>query len=69
MTVEFSEEERQIVLQALAQLAVARPGWDNVLNQIALKMDNNQEGRAQMFDGFRALGLGVQDLRKVLGHL
>lgn len=32
------EEERQLVLMALAHLAVARPGWEAALNSISQKM-------------------------------
>lgn len=49
------EGDRQLVLMALAHLSVERPGFDDALNRIALKIDNNNEGRAEMFDGFRDL--------------
>src|SRR6185312_17076508 len=35
----LDEEERQSVLLALAMLSLERPGWDDALNRIALKMD------------------------------
>ncbi len=44
-----------MVLMALAHLSVERPGWDDALNRIALKVDDQREGRAVMYDGFRAL--------------
>ena len=54
--VQLSEEERQLIVLALAKLSVARPGWDDVLNRIALKMDRpTGEGRASMYDDFRKL--------------
>jgi hypothetical protein len=52
----LEEEERQLVLLAIAHLAVNRPGWDYVLANIALKMDNKKgNGRPEMFDEFKAL--------------
>jgi hypothetical protein len=56
-TIVLDESERQAVLLALAKLSLERPGWDDMLNRIALKMDNASAGRAQMYDSFRALGL------------
>ena len=38
--VEITEEERQLILMALAHLAVERPGWDDALSRIAMLMDN-----------------------------
>jgi hypothetical protein len=55
-TITLDESERQAVLLALAKLSLERPGWDHMLNQIALKMDNAIGVRAQMYDSFRALG-------------
>jgi hypothetical protein len=46
-----------MLLLALAQLSVERPGWDMTLNELALKVDNNNEGRAEMYDSFRKLSL------------
>lgn len=73
VTLELEEEERQLVLMALAQLAVRRPGWDYILNHIALRIDNHiglpetptidqaQEGsvesRGEMFDQFKEMHL------------
>jgi len=39
MTLELTEEERQIVLLALARLSIERPGWDFALNEIAKRID------------------------------
>lgn len=36
----LSEGQRQMVLMALAHLAVERPGWDYSLSEIALQIDN-----------------------------
>lgn len=49
----YEESERQAVLLALAHLAIERPGWDYMLSQIALKMDNEVGGRPEMFDQFK----------------
>ena len=63
MDVTLTEEERQMVLIALAQLSVARPGWEQALHGIACKMDNVDDGRALMFDAFRSFKLS-EDERK-----
>lgn len=49
----LTEEQRQLVLLALARLALEHPGFDDALNGIALGLDNNVNGRAEMYDGFR----------------
>lgn len=54
MTVEITEGDRQVILLALAELSIARPGWVNMLGEIALKMDNKRaDGNAEMFENFR----------------
>jgi hypothetical protein len=35
----IDEAERQAVLMALAHLAIERPGWNDMLSRIAMKMD------------------------------
>ena len=55
MKVEIDEGQRQMMLLALAKLSLERPGWDMALNKIALKMDNDESGRARMYDAFRKL--------------
>jgi hypothetical protein len=52
---ELDESDRQMVLMALAHLSVSRPGWDDALNRIALRIDNMIEGRADLYDRFRKL--------------
>ncbi len=47
------EEERQLVIKALASLSRINPGLDAVLNSIAIKIDNVHEGRAVMYEAFR----------------
>jgi len=49
---EPTEEERQLLLLALAKLAIERPGWDAALNKLALKHDDGED-RAVMYDRFR----------------
>jgi hypothetical protein len=52
--VKLDEGERQLLLMALAHLAVERPGWDDALNRLALKADDEAvSGRAAMYDEFR----------------
>ena len=36
--ISLTEEERQATIMALAHLAVERPGWDYMLESIALKL-------------------------------
>jgi hypothetical protein len=60
VAVEFTEEERQAVLLALAKLSIQRPGWDFFLNRTALKIDQGVYGprlemRAKTYDGFRQI--------------
>lgn len=45
---QVSEEERQMILLALAELALRRPGWLVALARVA----DTFHGR-EMFDGFR----------------
>lgn len=49
----LSEEDRQMMLLALAHVSVERPGWDYALNEIAKRMDNVTDGRGVMYDSFR----------------
>lgn len=51
----LEEPDRQLILMALAHLSVERPGFDDALNRIALRFDNNRGDRAEMYDGFREL--------------
>ena len=54
-TLELDEGERQALLMAMAHLAVERPGWDDMLNRIAVRIDNVKDGRAELYDEFRSL--------------
>jgi len=51
----LDEGERQMMLMALAHLAVERPGWDDALQRLAKQLDNEENGRPQMYDEFRKL--------------
>jgi len=53
MTAHLEEEERQLVLMALAWLSVERPGWEYALSSVASKMDNLVDGRPATFYSFR----------------
>lgn len=55
ITMGLEEGDRQLILMALAHLAVEKPGFDMALNLIALRIDNNTEGRAKLYDEFRQL--------------
>lgn len=80
---ELEEEERQMVLMALAQLAVRRPGWDYALNHIALRIDNRvglpdrataevpegHESRAEMFDKFKDMHQNELRVNQFTDHL
>lgn len=71
LNVAITEGERQLILLALAKLSIERPGWDDALNQLALKMDNEAEGlegvRAEMYDSFRRLDRNTA-WHKILDH-
>lgn len=48
LNVTVIEGERQIVLLALAELALSRPGWDDTLHEIAVKFHGEE-----LFAGFK----------------
>lgn len=64
MTLEVTEEERQMTLLALACLSLDRPGWDDALNKLACKMDRVSKGRAVVYDRLRE----YRPMRVVLGR-
>lgn len=58
----IAEDVRQVIIMGLAKLSMERPGWDDYLNGIALRMDNNQKDadgkftdRAEMYDSYRRI--------------
>jgi hypothetical protein len=55
-TITLEESQRQAILLAMAHLALARPGWDYMLTEIALGMDNKRpDGKPQMFTEFKTI--------------
>lgn len=56
-TIELDESQRQMVLMALAHLAMERPGWDYALMEIANKIDNERkkDGLPEMYMEFKNL--------------
>lgn len=55
MFLEIEENERQMILLALAELSLSRPGFDYAINNIAMQFDNVENGRAKTYDEFREL--------------
>jgi hypothetical protein len=56
VTITLTEDQRQTVILALANLSMERPGWCMMLEEIALLMDNKlEDGRPQMFEDFRRI--------------
>lgn len=49
----LGEDERQLVLLALAVLSLQSPGFDDALNRIAARIDTVKDDRAVMYDEFR----------------
>lgn len=55
-TITIDEGQRQAILLAIAHLGITRPGWDYMLTQIALQMDNKRpDGEPQMFREFQSI--------------
>ena len=50
MLVSWNDEDAQVVILALAQLALDRPGWDRMIQLMV-----QQFGAEQMFERFKAL--------------
>lgn len=47
----LDESNRQMILMALAHLAVERPGWEWTLSELAKTLDNvSADGRPETFD-------------------
>jgi len=49
----LEESERQMALLAFAVLSLENPGFDYMLNEMAKRIDNVDNGRARMYDEFR----------------
>lgn len=60
-TLSLDEGQRQMVLLALAKLAIERPGWQSALEEIALQIDNavdvipGNDPIPEMFTRFREM--------------
>jgi hypothetical protein len=63
-TMKIEEGERQMVLLALAKLSIERPGWMDAIERLALKMDNEREGKPEMLYEFRRLYQGSEMSKK-----
>jgi hypothetical protein len=69
-TITIEEEQRQVILLAIAHLALARPGWDYMLTEIALRMDNKgPDGKPQMFSEFKSIETQNLDQGKIQNAL
>lgn len=53
ITLELPEDQRQLVLLALAVLSLESPGFDYAINEVAKKIDNVANGRALTYDELR----------------
>lgn len=61
----IDESQRQATLLALGHLAAERPGWDFMLSEIALRMDNTTaDGRPELFDRFKKMHAEDMAIRK-----
>lgn len=56
-------EQRQLTLMALAYLAVAHPGWQDALGEIALLLDNDVDKMRDLFNKFQELRKADLQLR------
>ncbi len=55
-TFTVDEGQRQMVIMALAKLAMAYPGWSMALEEICSQMDNKlPDGRPKMFVEFQEI--------------
>ena len=65
-TVQLEEDQRQLVLVALAKLSIERPGWLDAIESIALKMDNRTaQGEPVLLSAFRRIHGAGERSRKV----
>lgn len=62
MIVQLEEEQRQIVLLALAKLSIERPGWLDAIERVALRMDNRTaQGKPELLHEFRRIHAVIQE--------
>lgn len=69
--VKIEEGDRQMILLAIAELALSRPGWDDTLGRIAdyLSHDATNDGRL-MFEGLKLTSADrVHEERSPLGRV
>jgi hypothetical protein len=68
--IQLEEDQRQMVLLALAKLSIERPGWLDAIEELALRMDNRDpQGHPEMLYVFRrihAAGDVSESLRRLL---
>ena len=50
MTVDLDESDRQLILMALAHLAVERPGWNLAIELIVAKMDTAETPKRRQIE-------------------
>jgi hypothetical protein len=60
IVVTLEEGNRQMTILALAVLSIERPGWLDALERIALLMDNQVDGKPQMFHTLRGFNLSSE---------
>lgn len=65
-TVTVDDGQRQMIIMALADLSMKHPGFDYACNEIACLIDNVVDGRARMYDDFRALRKPIDEARRLL---
>ena len=67
MTLQLAEEDRQVIVLALAHLAVDRPGWDDLLQRIASELGGLEMYKEfeRMYEDFKRLKLECLDLRRL----
>ena len=57
MTIEITESQRQMILLALAHLAIERPGWKFATSEAAKTMDVQPAGEPLLYTKFYAMRL------------
>jgi hypothetical protein len=62
--IKLDDGQRQMILTAMALLAIKRPGWQHALSDIALLMDNPlPDGRPQIFSEMQKFNRGPIQLK------
>jgi hypothetical protein len=56
----IDESQRQLILMALAALAVEHPGFDYALSEIASKIDNPSANGPEMYHEFKTFREGAR---------